>query len=75
MAIEREVITETTTPVERTTLVSGPSPFGIIGGILVALVLLLLVLWFFGVFSGGPVTVGGGNVNVPVPQVTVTPGK
>lgn len=75
MAYERETITtERTTPTGSTTYVTrSTSPFGLIGGTIVAILLIVLaVLLFNGAFGGGA-GAGGGTVNTDVPSVIVTP--
>ena len=76
MAYERETITtERTTPMSTTTYVGrGSSPFGVIGGLVVAALLAVLAILFFsGTFSGGAGAGSGGTVDVDVPSITVTP--
>ncbi|QQR38088.1 hypothetical protein [Devosia rhizoryzae] len=67
MPIERETIIERPAPSE-TTVVSGGSPFGIIGVIIAVIVAVLLIMW---VVNGG-ITSNGDAVNVDLPAVTVT---
>lgn len=69
MAIERETIIER--PARNDTVVvdgGGGSPFGIIGGIIAAVLAVLLVLWLV----NGGLSSNGGSVNVDLPEVTVT---
>jgi hypothetical protein len=68
MPVERETIIER--PVrDETVVVSGGSPFGIIGGVIAVLVVLLVVFWLM----NGGMSGGGGSVNVDLPEVSVTP--
>lgn len=67
MPIERETIIERPAASE-TTVVSGGSPFGIIGVVIAVIVAALLIMW---VFNGG-ITSNGDAVNVDLPAVTVT---
>ena len=67
MPIERETIIERPAATE-TTVVAGPSPFGIIGIIVAVVLAALLVLWLV---SGG-ITSNGEAINVDLPNVTVT---
>ncbi|SMQ70704.1 hypothetical protein SAMN06295905_1910 [Devosia lucknowensis] len=67
MSIERETIIEQ--PVHRETVVTGGgSPAGLIGGIIAAVVAVLLILWLV----NGGITSDGDAVNVDLPNVTVT---
>lgn len=67
MPIERETIIER--PARSETVVAGGSgPFGIIGGIVAALVIVALVIW---ALNGG-ISGGDGAVTVDLPEVTVT---
>ncbi len=69
MAIERETIVER--PARNDTVVvdgGGGNPFGIIGGIIAAVVAVLLILWLV----NGGISGDGGSVNVDLPEVTVT---
>ncbi|NGP16472.1 hypothetical protein [Devosia aurantiaca] len=67
MPIERETIIERPAATE-TTVVSGGSPFGIIGLVIAVIVAALLIMW---VVNGG-ITSNGDAVNVDLPAVTVT---
>lgn len=57
-------------PVERETIVTGGggSPFGIIGGIIAAVIAVLLIVWLL----NGGLSTNGDTVNVDLPEVTVT---
>jgi hypothetical protein len=66
MPIERETIVER--PATTETVVTGGSPFGIIGGIIAAVVAVLLILWLV----NGGISSNGSSVNVDLPNVTVT---
>ncbi|MHA6297421.1 hypothetical protein [Devosia sp. CAU 1758] len=66
MSYERETIVEK--PVHRETVVTGGSPAGLIGGIIAAIVAVLLILWLV---NGGMSTTGD-TVSVDLPEVTVT---
>jgi type IV secretory pathway TrbD component len=70
MPVERETIVER--PVERQTVVtSGGNPFGVVAGVIAIVLLIALLLWFFGGFGlgGGD---GANSVSVDLPNVTVT---
>lgn len=69
MPIERETIVER--PVERETIVTdrGSNGTGLIVGIAAAVILVLLAFWMLGGLAGG----GGGQVNVDLPEVSVSP--
>ena len=67
MPIERETIVERPAATE-TVVVSRPSPFGIIGIIVAAVIVALLVLWL----ATGGITSNGESINVDLPNVTVT---
>ena len=62
-------------PVERETIIteSGGGGASIIGGIIFAVVLVLLGLWFFGAFDGAGNSIDAPAVNVEVPPVEITP--
>ena len=68
MPIERETIIERSAPTETVVVGSGFSPFGIIGGIIAAVLAVLLIMWLV---SGG-ISSNGSSVNVDLPNVTVT---
>jgi type IV secretory pathway TrbD component len=67
MPIERETIIERSAPTE-TVVTGGGSPFGIIGGIIAAVVAVLLIIWLI----NGGISSNGDAVNVDLPEVTVT---
>ncbi|QQR36772.1 hypothetical protein JI749_03835 [Devosia oryziradicis] len=66
MPVERETIIERS-PSE-TVVVGGGNPFGIIGAIVAAVIAVLLILWL----ANGGISSNGDNVNVDLPNVTVT---
>ncbi|KQT49695.1 hypothetical protein DevBK_09765 [Devosia sp. BK] len=66
MTIERETIIER--PATTETVVTGGSPFGIIGGIIAAVLAVILIIWLV----NGGITSNGESVNVDLPNVTVT---
>lgn len=66
MPVERETIIER--PAQETVVVSRGSPFGIIGGIVAAILAVLLIIWLV----NGGISSNGENVNVDLPNVTVT---
>lgn len=66
MPIERETIVEQ--PVHRETVVTGSGSAAVLGGIVAAVIAVLLVLW---IVNGG-ITSDGSAVNVDLPEVTVT---
>ena len=55
-------------PIERETIIERSGPFGIIGGIVAALVIVALIIW---AVNGG-ISGGNGAVNVDLPEVTIT---
>lgn len=67
MPIERETIIERPASSE-TIVVDGGSPFGIIGGIVAAVVAVILIVWLV----NGGISTNGNSVNVDLPNVTVT---
>ena len=66
MPVERETIIERS-PSE-TVVVGGGNPFGIIGAIVAAVIAVLLIVWL----ANGGISSNGDNVNVDLPNVTVT---
>ena len=66
MPYERDTIVEQ--PVHRETVVTGGSPAGLIGGIVAAVVGVLLILWLV----NGGISSTGDTVSVDLPEVTVT---
>ena len=68
MPIERETIIERPARNETVVVEGGGSPFGIIGGIVAALVVVALIFW---AVSGG-ISGSGDAVTVDLPEVTVT---
>ena len=68
MPIERETIIERPATSE-TTVVTGGSPFGIIGVVIALIVTALIILW---VVNGG-ITSSGDAINVDLPAVNVSP--
>ncbi|KQN77524.1 hypothetical protein [Devosia sp. Leaf64] len=66
MTIERETIIER--PAMTETVVTGGSPFGIIGGIIAAVLAVILIIWLV----NGGIASNGESVNVDLPNVTVT---
>lgn len=65
MPIERETIVER--PATETVVTSN-SGFGLIGGIIAAVVAVLLIIWLL----NGGISSNGEAVNVDLPEVTVT---
>lgn len=68
MAIERERIVERPAPTDTVVVDGGGNPFGIIGGIIAAVVAVLLILWLV----NGGISSSGDAVDVDLPEVTVT---
>ena len=68
MPIERETIIERPARSDTIVVGGGESSFGVIGGIVAALVVVALIIW---AVNGG-ITGGNGEVNVDLPEVTVT---
>jgi len=66
MPIERETIIER--PANETIVTGGGSPFGIIGGIIAAVVAVILIVWLV----NGGISSNGESVNVDLPNVTVS---
>lgn len=66
MPIERETIVERT-PGD-TVVVGGGSPFRIVGWIVAAVIATILILWLV----NGGISSNGDNINVDLPNVTVT---
>jgi hypothetical protein len=66
MPIERETIIER--PATETVVATGGGGFGVIGGILAAVVAVLLIVWLL----NGGLSTNGEAVNVDLPEVTVT---
>jgi hypothetical protein len=66
MPIERETIIERPSSTE--TVVVGSSPFGIIGGIVAAVIAVILIVWLM----NGGISTNGDSVNIDLPNVTVT---
>jgi hypothetical protein len=67
MPIERETIIERPSRSE-TVVVDSGSPFGVIGGIIAAVFAVILIIWLI----NGGISTNGDNVNVDLPNVTVT---
>lgn len=67
MPIERETIIERPSRSE-TVVVNSRSPFGVIGGIIAAVFAVILIIWLV----NGGISTNGDNVNVDLPNVTVT---
>jgi hypothetical protein len=67
MPIERETIIERPATTTETVVTGGPG-FGVIGGILAAVVAVLLILWLL----NGGLSSNGESINVDLPEVTVT---
>lgn len=67
MPIERETIIERPSSSE-TVVVDGGSPFGVIGGIIAAVLAVILIIWLV----NGGISTNGDTVNVDLPNVTVT---
>jgi hypothetical protein len=66
MPIERETIIER--PATETVVTAGSSGFGILGGIIAAVLAVLLIVWLL----NGGISTNGDAVNVDLPEVTVT---
>ena len=67
MPIERETIIGRPSSGE-TVVVDGGSPFGVIGGIIAAVLAVILIIWLV----NGGISTNGDTVNVDLPNVTVT---
>jgi len=67
MPIERETIIERPARSE-TVVVGGESPFGLIAGIIVAVLAVIMIIWLV----NGGISTNGESVNVDLPEVTVT---
>lgn len=67
MPIERETIIERPASSE-TVVVDNGSPFGIIGGIIAAVLAVILIIWLV----NGGISTNGETVNVDLPNVTVS---
>ena len=66
MPIERETIIERSP--RETVVVGGGNPFGLVGAIVAAVLAVLLILWL----ANGGISSNGDNVNIDLPNVTVT---
>ena len=67
MPIERETIIERPSSNE-TVVVDRGSPFGLIGGIIAAVLAVILIIWLV----NGGISTNGDSVNVDLPNVTVS---
>ena len=67
MPIERETIVERA-PSETVVVGSGISPLGIVGGLIALVIAVMLILWL----ANGGISSNGDDVNVDLPNVTVT---
>jgi hypothetical protein len=67
MPVERETIIERPSSSE-TVVVDNGSPFGVIGGIIAAVLAVILIIWLV----NGGISTNGDSVNVDLPNVTVS---